>query len=157
MQKKIILIALILSFFGASTAVHSLGIGLSFGGRGKFTGNRGYGPNTMLSLKLDSQDFILGIGASTNDDFGLAATVDWWLINKPLEGMINYYVGPGGYLGISSNHIDVGLRIPFGLNIYPIEPLELFVEIAPAFGVDIDPFRFPTFGWQTALGFRFWF
>ena len=156
MHRKIIVFSLVLAFFGASSAVHSLGLGLSFGGRGAFGGTRGFGAaNTMLSLKLDNQDFLLGIGADQNS--GLAATADWWLVQKPLEGIINYYAGPGGYLGISSNSVDAGLRIPFGLNIYPIDPLELFVEIAPAIGVNIDPFRFPTFGWQTALGFRFWF
>ncbi|MFO7850766.1 MAG: hypothetical protein R6V67_12500 [Spirochaetia bacterium] len=155
MRKRVFFTLIVLVFFGATTAVHSLGLGLSFGGRGDF--GPGYGSNAMLSLKLDSQDFILGLGASGDgDNFGLAATADWWLVNENLTGMLNYYVGPGGYLGISTGHIDAGLRIPVGLNIYPIDPLELFLEVAPAMGIDSD-FNFPTFGWQTALGFRFWF
>lgn len=152
MRKRVLVTVFVLAFFGATTAVHSLGLGLSFGGRGDF---ENFGDNTMLSLKLDSQDFLLGIGASGD---GLAVTADWWAVNENLTGIVNYYIGPGGYLGVSSNHVDAGLRIPIGLNIYPIDSLELFLEAAPAIGLDVSPEPdFPTFGWQTALGFRFWF
>jgi hypothetical protein len=72
--------------------------------------------------------------------------------------IFDWYVGVGGYASIDVNpvNIDVGGRIPIGLQIWPIgRTLELFLEAAPAVGISFIP---TGFGWhlQGALGLRFW-
>jgi hypothetical protein len=74
-----------------------------------------------------------------------------------LFSFINYYLGPGFYVGYQ-NDLFLGGRLPIGLNVYPIKNLELFLEIAPTLAVGIgDVVTFPVFGFQSALGLRFWF
>ena len=82
---------------------------------------------------------------------------DWWLAQGNLVSFVNYYVGPGAFLGISKN-ATLGVRVPVGLNAYPIKPLELFVEFAPAITlVDTTGVTIPQWGLQAGFGFRFWF
>lgn len=89
-------------------------------------------------------------------------TADWWLYHQVFYEPLNFglYVGPGffGDFTYSSNPaFDFGVRIPFDLDIYPIKPLEVFAEMAPAFGVSFtDPIA-PTWRLQAAAGARFWF
>ena len=71
---------------------------------------------------------------------------------------MDLYVGPGLYTVIGSNVFDLGVRVPVGIHMYVIDPLELFLEIAPALGVGLSGgFEFPRFDVQGAVGFRFWF
>ncbi|MFW5684488.1 MAG: hypothetical protein ACOCZB_08295 [Spirochaetota bacterium] len=108
----------------------------------------------MFSLKLDEVPFILGLNYSLQDTFRVGATADWWLATGNLVGFINYYLGPGLYAGIGDDTFDVGLRVPIGINMYPIPEFELFIEIAPA--IPFFP-NFPQPFAQAAGGFRFWF
>lgn len=150
---KVIIIAFV--FLGLSSAVYSIGIGASFG-----VNSLGDNPgtSTMLSLKLDQMPFLLGIGANSGGGgFVVGATADWWFVNANLVNFINYYAGPGIYAAVGSNTLDFGGRLPLGLNAFPLDFLELFIEIAPTLGVGLDPFVFPKFGLQSALGLRFWF
>jgi len=123
-------------------------------------GNGAYG--AALSLKLDSFPPVMGISARfSGGTFNLGLTADWWMYHAPLVGILSLYVGPGGYLSLGigggTANLDIGARVPVGLQIFPLEPLELFLEVAPAIGLALNPFNFPTFGLQGALGFRFWF
>ncbi len=152
--KKLVLI-LALIVLVAVPAVFATGIGVA---AGLPLGSGLPGSNVMLSVKVDSIPFLMGLGfsiGSTNSSFGL--TGDWWILNSNLFSFVNYYLGPGFYLGYSQNLL-VGGRFPVGLNVYPIKNLELFVEIAPTLAVQFsDPVRFPIFGFQSAFGLRFWF
>ena len=117
-------------------------------------------PGGALSIKLDSIDPILGFGVRVDEDsFHMGVTADWWVYKEPLVDAINLYLGPGGYVNLAVNgstSVDLGLRIPVGLQMFPIDPLELFIELAPKVGIGF-PIQFPTWGLQGALGFRFWF
>ena len=54
--------------------------------------------------------------------------------------------------------VDLGLRIPVGFQVFPLDPLELFLEFAPSVGVQFsNPVTFPNWSVQGAFGFRFWF
>jgi hypothetical protein len=148
----IALVLLVVLAFGASA--ETLGVGGAF----SLTALGGLPNSAMLSLKLPSIPFLWGIGAQVGQDtFNLAFTADWWLYQTNLVSFINLYVGPGLYIALP-DPLEFGGRIPIGLNAYPIEVLELFLEIAPTLVfVSNRGITVPDFGLQGAFGFRFWF
>ncbi len=116
------------------------------------------GSDAMLSVKTPELPITFGVGARlTREEFQFGMTADWILIRENLFSFVNVYVGPGLYLSLP-DRLDLGGRVPIGLNAFPAEWLELFLEIAPrlAFisdgGIDI-----PDVGLQSGFGFRFWF
>lgn len=115
-------------------------------------------PGGALTVKLPQLPLVIGAGATVGSRVvNIGITLDWWLYRAPLFGIVSIYVGPGLYLKIATP-LDIGARVPVGLQIFVIDPLELFVEIAPQMGVGLgDPVKFPTFGLMGAVGFRFWF
>jgi len=155
MKTKLVFVALVLIFAVAVPMTFATGVGAAFGL--PFGGGLP-GSNVMLSLRIDSIPFLMGLGFNlneTNPAFGL--TGDWWVLNENLFSFVNYYLGPGFYIGYS-NALLLGGRFPVGLNVFPLEPLELFVEVAPTVAVIIgDSITFPEWGFQSAFGLRFWF
>lgn len=148
-MKKTILAILLLGALALPS--FSLGIGGTFG----------IGGNSLdagLSLKLDKLPPVLGIQASVGQSaLRLGLTADWWLVNEKLAGILKYYLGLGGFVSLglgNGSYLDGGVRIPVGLNFFPVKPLELFAEWAPSIGIypRLPDWRFANF----ALGFRFW-
>ena len=155
-MKKIVLIGIVLMVAFAGTASAStFGVGAAYGLQpiGGLPGS-----NVMLSVKAPRVPFLLGLGFSLGtNQFELGMTADWWLLQQNLVTFINVYAGPGLYAGIAQS-LEVGGRMPIGLNAYPLDFLELFVEVAPTLTVRFsDPIVFPNFALQGAFGFRFWF
>ena len=103
---------------------------------------------------------ILGVrGQFGEDTTTIGVYDDWWLYHSKLAGAISLYLGPGFYVNIttsedSESDFDFGGRLPIGLRFFPIKPIELFIEIAPT--LEVFP-TLPNFGFQAALGIRFWF
>jgi hypothetical protein len=153
MRKRIVLLVLLAVI--AAAPAFSFGIGGAFGLN--FVG--GVGAGGLLSVKFDEYPAVFGVGARFGQDyFNLAVTADWWLYETNLVEMLDLYVGPGLYAVVGSNVFDLGIRVPVGIHMYVIDPLELFLEIAPALGVGLSGgFEFPRFDVQGAVGFRFWF
>ena len=156
MKKKVLILAVLIIMFGAVNVS-----GLAIGGSFALDFTDSAIPGGALSVRLDSMPVMWGLGFSLGDNsFKLGITGDWWLYHSPLFGIVSIYIGPGGYLNVqigdNANILDIGARIPIGFQIFLIEPLELFLEIAPRIGLEI-PLRFPSFGIQGAIGFRFWF
>ncbi len=155
MKRKSVLIAVVLLVAVAVPMTFATGVGVAFGL--PFGGGLP-GSNVMLSLKVSEIPFLMGIGFSIGENessFGL--TGDWWVANRNLFSFVNYYLGPGFYLGYA-NRFLIGGRFPVGLNVYPVKNLELFLEVAPTLAVSIgDKVDFPVFGFQSAFGLRFWF
>ena len=112
----------------------------------------------MLSLKLDEFPAVFGLGVSIGSSIRIGATADWWLWGMDLGDILYLYVGPGLYARIGGG-FDVGARVPVGLQFWVIDPLELFLEVAPAIGISLigGALDFPDFKLQSSLGFRFWF
>jgi len=155
MRRKVVIIALVLLVAIAVPMSFATGVGAAFG---LPLGDGLPGSSLMLSLKVPQIPFLMGLGFALGEDtFQFGLTGDWWVANGNLFSFINYYLGPGFYLGYSGNLL-VGGRFPIGLNVYPIKNLELFLEIAPTVSVRLsEPIIFPVFGAQSAFGLRFWF
>jgi hypothetical protein len=154
MRNKSLIIAIVLLVAIAVPMTFATGVGAAFGlPIGGLPGS-----NVMLSLRVSEIPFLMGLGFSVGeDDFSLGLTGDWWMAKGNLFSFVNYYLGPGFYLGYQ-NSVLLGGRLPIGANIYPIKNLELFLELAPTLAVDIgEEITFPVFGVQGAFGVRFWF
>jgi hypothetical protein len=153
-MKKIAILAVVLVLLTATSAF-SLGLGGAFGLQpvGGLPGSQ-----VMLSAKLDQLPFLMGLGFAIGQDvFQLGFTADWWMLQEPLINFIGIYVGPGLYVGVA-NSVQVGARVPVGLQVFPIDVLELFLEVAPTISAIFgDPIVFPDFALQASFGFRFWF
>ena len=158
MKNKVIILILLMLII-ASVSSFAFGIGGAFAFE-PFGGTRAYNGGA-LSFKINDWPLIAIQASGSDGIFNIGATADWWMYHEPLVGILSLYAGPGGYgyASIGNNvNFDLGLRVPIGLQIFPIEPLELFLEAAPSFGVTLgDNFDFPRFGLQSAVGFRFWF
>jgi hypothetical protein len=133
-----------LNMFGLSSPLGGLGV------TGKIPG---LAPIMGLNFSLSNQDKRYFVGY----------TADWLLYKEPLYAPfnLNFYLGPGFYtsalLEPNNDRIDLGLRIPVGINWVPVRFFEIFAEVTPAFGVTFrDPVA-PSWLIQSALGARVWF
>ena len=153
MKKRLLLLTLLVAIVAAPA--FSFGIGGAFGLN--FMG--GVGTGGLLSVKFDEFPAVFGVGARiSSGGFRVGVTADWWLYTTNLVEMLDLYVGPGLFVDIGDNVFDLGVRVPIGIHMFVIDPLELFLEFAPAIGVGFSPdFYFPAWGLQGAVGFRFWF
>ncbi|HOX47742.1 MAG TPA: hypothetical protein PLG14_01050 [Spirochaetales bacterium] len=156
MKKKVLLLALVVALVaGANAFAYRAAVG------GEFAMKIGQGlPNSaLLSFRLPSFPAVFGLGLTVGESTSsLALLADWWLYQGTLVDSVGLYVGPGAFLGVSADAFTLGLRVPVGINIYPIKPLELFVEFAPAVTfIAPSGVQIPAWGVQAGFGFRFWF
>ncbi len=152
-MKKKILVAAVILFFVASASVFSFGIGAAFGINEIGSGNVG---NFMISAKFDQLPVVLGLTYNLDDPFTMGLYADWHMVRQPLINFVNIYAGPGLYFAfadVENDAISLGLRVPVALYIFPIDFLEIFLEVAPAFSFIPSP----DLNFQSAIGFRFWF
>jgi hypothetical protein len=158
-MKKTLLVVLVLVLSLSATsafAASGLGIGAEFG----LSVLGGLPNQALLTLKLNNLPFVLGVGMTlVQNYFSMGLTLDWWLFQSHLIGIIDIYIGPGLYFVLPSP-FEFGGRIPVGLQIWPIgKVLELFLEIAPTMAIvsDRSGITIPNLGLQAGFGFRFWF
>ena len=125
----------------------------------------------MLTLHIPQVPLYFGLGANflggLPGGLELAATVDYWLLHRPIgTGYFSWYLGLGGYgaLAFDPSWLALGIRLPIAIQFWPLksERLEVFLEGAPAWvpitnGGSSGGFDFGNFQAQVALGFRFWF
>jgi hypothetical protein len=136
MNRVLLVIAFALFLTGSIFARGANGLGL-YGnlvgsGTGAFTGGLGltymHGDFPVLGLEYMLLDKASSLGVSC----------DWWIVNGGLAGSLGYYIGVGGFLGMrsgdNSSAFSLGGRIPFGLQAWVLNPLEIFLEIAPLVG-----------------------
>jgi hypothetical protein len=120
-----------------------------------------------ITGKIPGLDPLFGLNFSFGEDENfLGITADWILYKQPLYKPfnLNFYLGPGFYSSLyfaDSSRVDLGLRIPVGINWVPVDFLEVFFELTPAFGVTISPSSDqqiqPAWIFQSAVGARVWF
>ncbi|TVR89223.1 MAG: hypothetical protein EA428_10900 [Spirochaetaceae bacterium] len=85
---------------------------------------------------------------------------DLWVYHGPLVEPIDWYVGIGAKFRAFSDSrrkddfpVGIGARVPLGLRFFPLEQLELFLELAP--GISLVPDTSPDL--DAVLGVRFHF
>jgi hypothetical protein len=119
-----------------------VGNGTGTGGGGGLTIRSGSFPVIGLEWNFLPHNSIAGV------------SLDAWLVNQPLSERLSYYLGIGGYAAASgTNTLDIfnfGARIPLGLQLFPVDPLEIFLEVAPMI------ILVPAVDWTVSarLGFR---
>ena len=101
---------------GSSSGSLSGGVGLSFK----------WASFPVVGLKYDFQ----------GERFG--ASVDYYVIDaEGLGSGLSYFLGAGLYAGIAGGDFDFGLRIPFGLQFWPVKKFELY--ISPVLSIPLIP------------------
>jgi hypothetical protein len=160
-MKRILLLSLIVLLSVATGAFAAKGRGFAIGAEAASTNFNSWGG--MLTLHMSDVPLYFALGGYVDkQDFGLDLKADYWLGHGSLLRGLDWYFGLGGYFSLQvqpSSNFSLGLRIPIGLQIWPMgELLEIFFEAAPAWipfsnnGVSLGSFAL-----QPALGFRIWF
>jgi len=159
-MKKIIIIAVLLSMIIAGNSF-AQGRGWAVGGAFSFDWMQGSETSVSgasLLLKFPQLPIMFGFSARFSDpDSAFGMTADWWLFQTNLIGPVKLYIGPGVYAFFISGVADsfnIGMRIPFGFQIFIVPAFEIFLE--PAIKIEFLP-NLPDFGLTAQLGFRFWF
>jgi hypothetical protein len=100
------------------------------------TTNGALGGGVGLSLKWGSFP-VVGLQYDfAADRFG--GSVDYYVIDADgIASHISYFLGAGLYAGIASGDFDFGLRIPVGLQFWPVRKLELY--ISPVLSIPLIP------------------
>jgi hypothetical protein len=131
MKKKLLLI--VFAVLLSTGSMYSLtGIGIFGDFMGSTTGGGGGG----IGLTLKFGNFpVIGLKWMLSQNYAnIGISCDYWAINAHLGGILDYYLGVGLYAGLGFGNpfmFNPGLRIPIGLQIWPVEKLELFLEFAP--------------------------
>lgn len=137
--------------FAAPGPAGLTGIGV-YGSLGSTSGS--FGGGVGLSLKWASFP-VVGLKYDFNDA-RFNASLDYYVIDaEGLASNLSYYLGAGIYAGIAGDSdddesFDMGLRMPIGLQFWPVKKLELF--FAPVISIPLYPA--PDFGFGAELGAR---
>ncbi|MEW6564335.1 MAG: hypothetical protein ACOZCE_10160 [Spirochaetota bacterium] len=140
------------SLFAASGPAGLTGIGV-YGSLGSTAGTLGGGVG--LSLKWGSFP-VVGLKYDFNAS-RFNASLDYYVIDaEGLASNLSYFLGVGAYAGIAGGSnggnaaFDMGLRMPIGLQFWPVKKFELF--FAPVIAVPLYPS--PSFGFGAEFGAR---
>jgi len=149
MRKSILAVAATVFVFAATAQVSAkegpLGL-TGFGVYGSFGTSMGGGVG--LSLKWASFP-VVGLKYNVGEDatmFNVSA--DYYVIDaEGLAKNLSYFLGAGAYAGISSSNdqtdFNVGLRIPVGLQFWPVRKFELYwspvlsIPLLPSPAIDL--------------------
>jgi hypothetical protein len=108
---------------------------------GSFIGNTTGDTGASLGLTAKWANFpVVGVSYMfASKGFNLGVSVDYWAMNQPIGGTsLFYFLGIGlfGGIAVRDNVLDpdFGLRIPIGLQIFPVRKFEIFIEGVPMVG-----------------------
>jgi len=140
----LILLATIPAFSAGPAGMTGFGV---YGSVGNTNGALGGGVG--LSLKW-SRFPVVGLQYDfTADRFG--ASVDYYVIDaEGLGSGLSYFLGAGLFAGLAGGTFDFGLRIPFGLQFWPVKKFELY--LSPVLSIPLAPT--PTVGIGAEFGAR---
>lgn len=137
-------------FFPMKASSSTMGIGIMIG------------DPTGLTFRMGNFP-IIGLAWSLNNH--LHVHCDYWFLNKPFfHTPLNWYLGAGakflffdhpdnGPFKDEDSGFGLGIRVPVGLQFYPIGELELFLEAVP--GIYLIPGTSFSLDW--GLGIRYHF
>jgi len=147
-MKKLVLLAALAAILATGTAFadhpDGFGIGLVGGfGWGGLGGGAG-----GLSLKIPGIPIFWAVNlGGSNEHFRIGLTGDYYMIDKALapQAFLHWFLGLGGFVNLSiwstkdwsRTDFDLGARVPIGLSFQPIKLLEIFLDVAPSFGLGI--------------------
>jgi len=160
MKKGVILAFITVGLLSVSTAAFARA-DIAIGAEAASQNFNDWGGRFVFHLPHVPLYFGIG-GLAESGGFALDFTMDYWFVHSRLSGMLDYYVGIGGYLALAAGNqssFDLGARLPIGLQIWPVgSVLEIFLEIAPAWiPISSGGLAPLTFQVQPAIGFRIWF
>ena len=153
-------------------AYHTSGWGVGVAGRFNLDlDDFGSAFGAALSLKAPQLPIYWGINlAFRQSGFNLNLTGDGYLFDETLAEKISlgWFLGLGAYAGtgIGNNgyaSTSFGVRTPVGIYMFPVNSLEIFLNLAPSLGVGFyfgdspKRFRFPESDIGLDIGVRFWF
>ena len=157
-MKKLVILVLAISLFSAVNVAAEGPLGLTgfgvYGTMGSTSGKLGGGVG--LSLKWGSFP-VLGLQYNLVAE-RLNASFDYYIVDaRGLAESLSYFVGAGVYAGLGSDtdgaNFDFGLRIPVGLQFWPVPKFELF--IAPVISIPLIPAPNVAFGAEFGARIRF--
>ena len=161
MRRRTVLV--IAGLIALSAAAFAKDSGFAIGAEAASSENfNGWGGRFVFHIPRVPIYFGIG-GFSDSNGFSVDATADYWFAHNQLSGMLDYYVGLGGYFALATGNqseFALGARLPIGLQIWPLREgvLEIFLEVAPAWVPITNSAVSPlTFQLQPAIGFRIWF
>ncbi len=159
MKRKSLLLFLLVLFSLITFQVYAEG-GSAIGGAFSIDILNGPYNGGVFLFKFDKVPFMFGLGGriKAGGDISVGFTSDWWFYRSHLTGIFNLYVGSGLFLTIKDRGLDLGAHIPVGLQIFLLDPLEIFVQLSPGLGIRFEKgVEFPLWSIQGAAGFRVWF
>lgn len=157
-MKKIIFILLVFTLIGTANVAAEGPLGLTgfgvYGTMGSTSGALGGGVG--LSLKWGSFP-VVGLQYNLSSE-RLNASFDYYVIDaQGLAQNLSYFIGGGVYAGLGSGgdglDFDFGLRIPVGLQFWPVRKLELF--LAPVLAIPLLPAPDVNLGAEFGVRVRF--
>ncbi len=162
-MKKRVMILVVVALLALSTSAFALKGTSDFGIGAEVTSINFGSIGSMLTFHIPRVPLYFAVGADFSDEAVIAATVDYWLVNRSFGRVLSYYIGIGGYMGVATAADDAafaaGPRIPIGAQLWLLDNdlLEIFLEVAPAWVLfrssGFDPRNVQA---QVALGFRIW-
>ena len=138
MRTKITAIVLALAVFSAAGAFAAGPAGLSaVGVYGSVGSNAGaLSGATGLSFKFGSFP-VVGLTYNFTSSM-LGASVDYYVIDaQGIATSLSYFLGVGAFMGVGGGSFTAGLRVPVGLQFWPVKKLELF--LSPVLSVPLIP------------------
>jgi len=159
-MKRVVKIALVLVLVMAGTSfaagrpktfgLTAIGAYGSFGYTGTAVGGIG------LSLKFGSFP-VIGLKYDFSEPARIGASVDWYILDSlGLVGACTYFLGVGGAVGLvtgTSASVDFALRGNIGLQVWPVDLLELYLDLIPT--LNLFPRVTPGVGLELGLRFHF--
>lgn len=127
----LVLLAGIPAFAAGPAGLTGLGV---YGSVGSAAGSMSGGVG--LSFKWSSFP-VVGLKYDfAGERFG--ASVDYYVIDaEGLAANLSYFLGAGLYAGVAGGAFDLGLRIPFGLQFWPVKKFELY--LSPIVSIPLIP------------------
>ncbi len=162
MKKKLILLILVLLLVFSSGTVFAQkynGVALGLGYTANPYGYRWGGG--MITFHVPQSALVFDLYPYVGwGGFGMTLSGDLWLIRDTISGPFAWYLGPGIWIDFGLGYafgLGIGGRLAVGLQLWPLDRLEIFLEAAPGLGIQILPsigFAWPV---PISLGFRWWF
>jgi hypothetical protein len=163
MKRTTIIGLLLLAFAMGAFADHPATTGVGIVAAAGY-GGAGYGNQVGVSLKLRTMPIFWALHLSLDSSsLSLGVTGDEYLRDEGLlreKGFkLDWFLGLGGYANLrlsSSPAAAFGARLPVGLSCHLSQDFELWLDLAPSLGLQLNPVAFPDWSLPAELGLRAW-